>query len=94
MHVHQGTNSLFFGILPNAFTDAVPIGFPELSAYSLATSPNKTDSTNERREKDYIAYLATPQGMQNPMTYQQYIAQFEGKAKSDKVAAGRAAMKP
>ena len=65
-----------------------------LSAYSLATSPNKTDSTNERREKDYIAYLATPQGMQNPMTYQQYIAQFEGKAKSDKVAAGRAAMKP
>jgi hypothetical protein len=64
-----------------------------MTLISEAKNPSKGESIRERQQKDYVAYQSSIEGMRNPKTFPQYIAQFEPAANSDKVAAGRAALK-
>jgi len=65
-----------------------------MALISEAKNPSKADSIEEKRQKDYLAYLGTPEGMTNTKSYQQFIAQFAAKPDSSKLQAGRDAMKP
>lgn len=73
----------------------VPVDKVMTEFFMMKGGTSKADATKERREKDFVAWKGSIDGIQHPdVTYQQYSAQFADKPDSSKLQAGRDAMKP